>query len=106
MGLSVVHGIVSSLGGGIAMHSKAGEGTAFEVYFPAEAEKFTSDVRQERPETRGTARILLVDDEEALTDLGRQMLEAAGIPLWSKRTRTVSRRLNCSGGMSPASISS
>lgn len=78
MGLSVVHGIVSSLGGSIAVQSVVGKGTSFEVYIPANPVALPGEVKGEVCESGGTGRILFVDDEEVLTDLGKKMLEKSG----------------------------
>jgi len=78
MGLSVVHGIVDNHGGAVRVTSHVGEGTVFEVYFPT-INTFTVD-RNAPPSmlVKGSARILLVDDEPSLIDLGRQMLGRLG----------------------------
>jgi len=78
LGLSVVIGIVSSMGGAIEVKSKPGKGTRFDLYLP----------RLERPEVpvapaaeddvRGTERILLIDDERPLVDLGSRVLTRFG----------------------------
>jgi CheY-like chemotaxis protein len=78
LGLSVVHGIVKKHGGGIDVFSKVGEGTTFEVYFPSFGEveeKFSDEVG---PLPTGSEKILLVDDEAAMVEMGRQMLESLG----------------------------
>lgn len=78
LGLSVVHGIVKSHGGKITCHSEPGKGATFEVFLPTiEAEA------PERPERLdaiplGRERILFVDDEAALVDIGKQMLQSLG----------------------------
>lgn len=78
MGLSVVHGIVSSLGGAIGVRSPEGGGTAFEIYLPVSPLEMIGEVKTHPSEYVGTGRILLVDDEEPLIDLGKQMLERSG----------------------------
>ena len=79
LGLSVVHGIVKGHGGAIMVYSKQGEGTTFHVYFPVfEEEQKPTEFKQKKPLPTGDERILLVDDEPSLTELGQQMLELLG----------------------------
>ena len=79
MGLSVVHGIVKSSGGAITVQSEVGKGTEFDVYFPLLKE--TGAVPQKEASTPivgGEERILFVDDEEVLVELGKNMLSGLG----------------------------
>lgn len=78
LGLSLVHGIVTDLGGGIAVESRLGEGAAFTVYLPSTGEVATPLPAQHSvPPGRGET-ILLVDDEEPLVRLGEEMLAELG----------------------------
>jgi len=79
MGLSVVQGIVKSHGGGISMRSRPGDGTVFTVYLPRLLEERPgAEEDGARPGAGGGERILLVDDEPSLVDVGRSMLERLG----------------------------
>jgi signal transduction histidine kinase/ActR/RegA family two-component response regulator len=78
MGLAVVHGIVESTGGGIAVGSTLGEGTTIHVFFPRIENKVTPQARVLSPFPTGNERILFVDDEKALVDIGVQLLEHLG----------------------------
>ncbi|MET1754202.1 PAS domain S-box protein [Novosphingobium sp. RD2P27] len=87
LGLSMVHGLASQLGGGLTIQSRLGHGTNVELWLPlstAELETTKPATRtSELPEMRGTA--LLVDDEDLvrmstadmLNDLGYAVVEAA-----------------------------
>lgn len=78
LGLSVVHGIVQSYGGAIYAQSEPKCGTTFNVYIPT-IKNQTVAVKQTNPELPdGTEHILLVDDEPALINVGRQLLEKLG----------------------------
>ncbi len=80
LGLAVVHGIVQSHEGAVAVYSQPGEGTRFNLYFPAlRGSAVTSKRTQLVQIARGHGeRILYVDDEKALADMGKKILERLG----------------------------
>ena len=78
MGLSVVHGIVESHGGAIAVDSETGKGTTFHVYFPRIERGGVSGAEAAASVPTGSERILFVDDEKALVDMVKQMIESLG----------------------------
>jgi len=78
MGLAIVHGIVKSSGGFITCRSEIGEGTVFEITLPAFLEQITPETKEDNVIPVGTERILLIDDEEILANMGQTMLERLG----------------------------
>jgi signal transduction histidine kinase/FixJ family two-component response regulator len=79
LGLAVVHGIMKSHDGGIAVYSQPGEGTTFHLYFPVYAAEPVVVANDISPIPRGHGEhILYVDDEAALANLGKKMLERLG----------------------------
>ena len=80
LGLAVVHGIVKSHGGGIAVSSEPGKGTTFDIYFPRmNAPKASLVIEKPEPLPLGEQEeILLVDDEQLIVEIGQGMLEHLG----------------------------
>jgi PAS domain S-box-containing protein len=78
IGLAVVHGIVTSHGGGITVESAPGQGTTFAVYLPRLVAPPTSTVHTQEPLPGWHKRLLLVDDEGALVHLWQAALEHLG----------------------------
>ncbi len=78
MGLAIVHGIVKSYGGFITVESAPGEGTAFHVFFPAIEEEVSAKTSTAQPVPMGKERILLIDDEDILAEIGTSVLESLG----------------------------
>jgi len=78
MGLAVVQGIIKSHGGAISVYSKPGQGTTFHVFLPKITDVVTHEVQADESLRGGTERILFVDDEKVLVELGQELLEALG----------------------------
>ena len=79
LGLSVVYGIVKSLGGDVGVKSSPGRGAKFEVVLPCRWAEESLVERQVEEAARGQGElILLVDDEKVLRDLGKDILEGYG----------------------------
>ncbi|HUH67387.1 MAG TPA: ATP-binding protein, partial [Syntrophales bacterium] len=78
LGLSVVHGIVSDCGGAIDMSSEPGKGTTVTVYFPLIHAEEPMQERTLGVSAGGSERILFIDDEAILVELGSAILESLG----------------------------
>lgn len=77
LGLSVVHGIVNKLNGGITATSIS-SGSKIDVYLPRAREAF--ELPQQKPDSipLGNERIVFIDDEDFQVDIGTQMLKSLG----------------------------
>jgi signal transduction histidine kinase/CheY-like chemotaxis protein len=81
LGLATVHGIVKQSGGHIWVYSEPARGTTFKIYFPSPQNAAQSAPRAEAetipPMAEGTT-VLLVEDDQIMRRLTRQMLEQHG----------------------------
>jgi CheY-like chemotaxis protein len=79
LGLSMVFGAIRSHGGRVELESEQGVGTSVSILLPAalaQDRSMPATPRQPAPSRAG--RVLLVDDEEAVLNLGKEMLERLG----------------------------
>jgi len=84
LGLSVVHGIVKQHDGYITVETEPGRGTTFTVYLPKlTGETETAAVHEDDIPT-GCERILFVDDEESLVEMGEDVLAELGYEVTSR----------------------
>ncbi len=84
IGLSVVHGIVKSHNGAIYVDSKFGKGTTFSILFPATEEEAVIETEAIEKLSTGNERILFVDDEKSMAEIGRRRLERLGYQVEAK----------------------
>ncbi len=80
LGLATVYGIVKQNNGHINVYSEPGKGTTVKLYIPrheGEAAGSTAAGPGEMPRSRGET-LLLVEDESAILNLGKTMLEILG----------------------------
>jgi len=78
LGLALVYGITRSLSGGIAVRSKPGHGTTFDVYFPRTRSIQAPAVPASSHLPTGKGHILVVDDEKPIVDMLKAMLLRLG----------------------------
>jgi PAS domain S-box-containing protein len=84
MGLAVVQGIVKRHGGMITVHSELGKGTTFHALFPRIEQEIVPEATAAEALPLGSERILFIDDEKPLVDLGKGMLESLGYSVTTK----------------------
>ena len=78
LGLSVVHGIVTGHGGHIAVSSEVGVGTTVAVYLPAKITTDTESPALAPATTGGQERVMVVDDENEVSEMVAEMLSSLG----------------------------
>ena len=78
LGLASVYGIINGHKGFINVYSQVGHGTTFNIYLPASKKEAKRMAEAPEELVRGTETILLVDDEEIIIKVGKEVLEALG----------------------------
>jgi signal transduction histidine kinase/ActR/RegA family two-component response regulator len=80
LGLSTVYGIVEQSGGNIWVYSELGRGTTFKVYLPMIEQEVEANTQYTTPaaQATGTETVLLVEDEEMVRKMVREILQMRG----------------------------
>ena len=86
LGLSMVYGIVKDHHGDIQVSSTPGEGTQFLIYLPLLNKSFKKQSNDSKSASlpTGNERILFIDDENAIVQMEKQMLERLGYKVTGK----------------------
>jgi CheY-like chemotaxis protein/anti-sigma regulatory factor (Ser/Thr protein kinase) len=85
LGLAAAYSIARKHDGHITVESTPGAGTTFAMYLPAAAESVVAEQRAAEAVERGSGRILVMDDEEALRSVLSRILTRLGYAVASAR---------------------
>jgi signal transduction histidine kinase/ActR/RegA family two-component response regulator/HAMP domain-containing protein len=104
LGLATVYGIVKQHDGWLEVASEPGQGTTFDLFFPAGDEMAATARREAAPAALvpgGTETILIVEDEPVLREMARTILQNCGyrileassgndaLKVWNQRTSRI-----------------
>jgi PAS domain S-box-containing protein len=78
LGLASAYGIIKNHNGIINVYSEKGYGTTFKIYLPASDKEIPDEKPAAGELLRGTETVLLVDDEDMVIDVGKEILENLG----------------------------
>jgi PAS domain S-box-containing protein len=83
--LASAYGIIRSHGGTLTVGGVEGGGTSFRIYLPATDVTRTDDAGCAAQVLKGTETILIVDDEEVVLEVNREILESQGYAVLAAR---------------------
>jgi PAS domain S-box-containing protein len=95
LGLATVFGIVKQNNGFVNVYSEPGKGTTFKIYLPhhvGEGVESRAEIVIETPKGRGET-VLLVEDEPAIMEMAKRMLERLGYRVVATDTASEAIRL-------------
>ncbi len=86
LGLSMVHGVVKDYGGEVTVESEVGKGTVFTVYLPMteKRDEIEQYILEDLP--KGTERVLFIDDELPIANMGTETLKRLGYRVTSQNS--------------------
>jgi two-component system, cell cycle sensor histidine kinase and response regulator CckA len=85
LGLASAYGIIRGHRGVINVTSEEGEGTTFDLYLPASKKEAAPLQEKLGAAVKGQETILLVDDEEVIIEVSREILMMLGYQVWTAR---------------------
>jgi PAS domain S-box-containing protein len=79
LGLSVVHGIVTRLGGFIEIDSAPGRGTCFDIYLPLLSQARLPEAVEPLEPEQMCGKVMLVEDQAVVAEVGAELLRLRGL---------------------------
>lgn len=86
LGLASTYGIIKGHNGIINVYSEKGHGTTITIYFPASNKEVAKEERLPVEIVKGEGNILLVDDEDVIIDVSKELLEILGYHVYEARS--------------------
>ena len=83
LGLASAYGIIKGHKGMINVHSELGHGTTFTIYLPASEKEAVKGKTTTGTIAKGTETILLVDDEQMVLEVSKDLLEYLGYRVYA-----------------------
>jgi two-component system cell cycle sensor histidine kinase/response regulator CckA len=78
LGLAICYSIIRNHNGYILVDSAPGKGTTFQIYLPATKKDFIEVCMEEKVVRHGKGRILVMDDEEMILKIAKELLQLMG----------------------------
>ncbi len=79
LGLASTYRVIKNHGGFITVYSEKGQGSTFNIYLPASGKSLKTEEAEPCEEViEGEGTILIVDDEEMIREIGREMIATLG----------------------------
>jgi len=83
LGLAIVYGIIKAHKGVVDVVSAPGQGTTFTVYLPASGKEVVGETAPTETIAGGRETILLVDDEQMILEVSRELLDSLGYRVYA-----------------------
>jgi PAS domain S-box-containing protein len=83
LGLASAYGIIKNHGGIINVYSEVGRGTTFNIYLPASTRAIFEEKVVPVEAIKSTETVLIVDDQEMILSVARDMLRALGYQVFT-----------------------
>lgn len=86
LGMAAAYGIVKNHNGWISVNSELGKGTTVSILLPSIGDNVKKEKKPSAQTIKGSGTILLIDDDEMVMEVNRNILEKFGYCIFEART--------------------